>query len=75
MKATANIPPPTPVTVSIEMSEADARLLFTILGGANCDGSDFKLPYHNNYSYNGSVWDHTFGSRLFNALKPIIQGL
>lgn len=75
MKATANIPPPALKTISLEMSEADARLLFTILGGSNYQGTDFKPMYDSNFTKYGSVWDGTIGIRMYEALKPIVRSL
>lgn len=78
MKVTVNNPPPAPQppkTVSIELSETDARLLLAILGGANYKGEDFKPLFHNNHNRYGSVWDETFGHRLYTHLKPVIQRL
>jgi hypothetical protein len=77
MKVTVNSFPPVqpPKTISIEMSEEDARLLLAILGGANYEGEDFKPLYYNNQYRYDSVWDKTIGHRLFSALSPIIRNL
>lgn len=78
MKVTSNIPAPTerpPALITIEMTEADARLLLAIMGGSHAAGNDFKPLYDKSYSKFNSVWDGTIGERLYNSLKPVVQGL
>jgi hypothetical protein len=77
MKVTSNVPPTErpPALITIEMTEADARLLLAILGGSHYGGNDFKPLYEKSYTKFSAVWDGSIGQRLYDGLKPVIQGL